>query len=253
MIPRRSQIAGMCAAEGEVSVEDLARRFGVTPMTIRRDLAALEAGGRLVRTHGGAVLARPGIIEFQFREQGLRHAAEKRAIAARVARHIEPGMTITLDTGTTALEVAHAIAGKTPLTVLTSSLVIASALYARDGIELVLLGGTARKGSPDLSGWLTEQNLGHFRVDVAVVGADGADPDGVYTTDGAVARVSATMIANARKCILAMDHSKFERAAFVQFAKWRAFHAVVTDTAVPRHVRRWLAKTGPDVAYVQVR
>ena len=106
-------------------------------------------------------------------------------------------MTVALDTGTT-LEVSNAIAGIENLTVLTSSLAIASTLYARDTINLVLLGGKARRGSPDLAGWLTEENLKHFRVDVTMVGADGADRDGLYTNDESIARVTQAMIAGGR-------------------------------------------------------
>lgn len=249
MNARQQEILRTLTRAGEVSVADLAKRLHVTTMTIRRDLDALERGGNLIRTHGGAVLSSAGIIEFTFLRKGEEHNAEKRAIASIIAGMASPGMTLTLDTGTTCLEVARAVAGIDRLTVLTSSLAIASALYARDNIELVLLGGKARRGNPDLSGWLTEENLRRFRVDMAVLGADGADRDGVYTTDEAVARVSRGMMACAGLSILAADHSKFGKSTFLKYAEWPDFRHVVTDAALPDDARRWLERSGPKITY----
>jgi len=250
---RRAQILDCLAVDGEVSVQALADRFGVSVMTIRRDLVLLEHEGELTRTHGGAVLSKAGVIEFAFKEKEKHYAAEKKAIASEAAVLIRPGMTITLDTGTTALELARSIVGIKNLTVLTSSLAIASALYAFDTIELVLLGGSVRKGNPDLTGWLTEENLKQFRVDLAVIGADGVDREGVYTTDMNIARVSQTMIAGAKRTVLVVDHSKFEQSNFVKFAAWNDIHFVVTDRGVPLGVRKWLNKATQNVIYAKTR
>ncbi len=242
MNQRQMEILEILQRDGKASVRALARRFRVNAMTIRRDLAALEETGRVARTHGGAMLARTGVVEFAFAEKARRNIEQKRAIAAEIARLVPPGSTVSLDTGTTTLEIARAIAGIPGLTVLTSSLAIASALYARENVNLVLLGGTVRKNSPDLSGPLTEENLRRFRVSLAILGADGASPDGAFTLDESVARVSRAMIAGAEKTILALDSSKFAAAAFVKFAEWSEIGAVVTDAGAPPSVRGWLEK-----------
>ena len=122
-------------------------------------------------------------VEFAFLDRTQERTAEKQAIARYLATVIQPGMTVVLDTGTTTLEVARAIAGIPRLRVLTSSLAIASALYAYDNIELVLLGGTVRHHSPDLSGPLTEENMRQFHTEVAILGADAVTPDGLYTSE----------------------------------------------------------------------
>ena len=252
MTTRQMRILEQLSREGEVFVLELAKSLNVTTMTIRRDLDALEHDGALIRTHGGAVLAKAGIVEFSFKRKGEERSAEKQAMAREVAWFLDGGITVALDTGTTVSEVAHAISGGDNLTVLTSSLVIASSLYARDNIHLVLLGGKARRGSPDLTGWLTEENLTHFRVDVAVIGADGADQDGVFTDDESVARVTRAMIASAGMSVLALDHSKFERPAFLKYASWGDFDHVVTDSRAPRAVRTWLRRAAPQVVYAKV-
>ncbi len=238
MVPRHETIRDLLASGNEVTVRDLAEQLDVSVMTIRRDLAFLEEKGELLRTHGGAVIASPGVVEFSFRQQGECHAAEKSAIAREAAALVEPGMAICLDTGTTTLELSRFLAATPRLQVLTSSLPIASVLYARDNIDLVLLGGSARKGNPDLSGWLTEENVRRFHVDIAFAGADGVTDDGIYTTDLSIARVTQAMIANSREAVLLVDHSKFGQTAFVRYADWSSFSHVFTDDGLSRPLRK---------------
>jgi DeoR/GlpR family transcriptional regulator of sugar metabolism len=251
--PRLQDILDHLSQHGEASVRELSELFGVSEMTVRRDLTALEREGHILRTHGGAVRSNEGIVEFAFRRRGRQYAAEKRAIATAAGDYVSPGMSLTLDTGTTTLEVAKRIATQTRLTVLTSSLAIAATLYAHEHIELILLGGRARRGNPDLSGWLTEENLKRFHVDLAVIGADGAGPAGVYTTDVDVSRVSQAVLSGARRTMLAADHSKFEQTAFVKFAEWDKIDVVVTDDQLPHETRGWLESAVGEVRYAPVR
>lgn len=242
MKQRQQTILDQLRRGQELTVEALAQEFHVSPITIRRDLDALAADGPITRTHGGAVLSRAGVIEFAFLNRAQDHQAQKQALARRVAEVVQPGMTVVLDTGTTTLEVARAIAGTPDLRVLTSSLAIASALQAQDNLDLVLLGGSVRHQSPDLSGPLTEDNLRLFRPDLAILGADAVDRDGAYTSDLGVAGISRAMIAVARESWLVVDSSKFTRRAFVQFADWGQIAHLVTDTALSDEDRQWVSE-----------
>lgn len=248
---RHQEIVNLVSKNGEVSVAKLARRFRVSEMTVRRDLAQLYRSGRLRRTHGGAISSRAGVAEFLFQQKRNLHAAQKRAIGRKVATLIQPGMTVCLDTGTTTLEVARAIADIENLTVLTTSLVIASELHTRANVDLILLGGNVRRNSPDLTGPLAEDNLSRFRVDIAVVGADAATPEGVFTTDIGVANLTRAIANNARTVILATDSSKFGKTAFAQYASFKEIDYVVTDTACPRAMRNWLRKKACKVIYAK--
>lgn len=249
---RQEQILGMVALNGEVSVDTLAEKFGVSVMTIRRDLACLSRAGLLNRMHGGAVSSRAGVIEFSFRERGERNAAQKRAIAHVVADMITPVTTVLLDTGTTTLEVARAIKNTGPLTVLTTSLAIASVLHSSDSIEVVLLGGTVRKNNPDLAGGITEENLKRFRVHLAVLGADAVTPDGVFTTDEGISRISRAMADNSEAVVLAVDSSKFMQTAFMKAVPLDKVDKIVTDDGCLRDVRGWLEKKVTEVIYAKV-
>jgi DeoR/GlpR family transcriptional regulator of sugar metabolism len=242
MQPRHQAILDLLTTDAAVSVQQLATRLQVTPATIRRDFDALQAAGRLERTHGGAVLSRPGCIEFRMRSREQLMAAEKRAIAAAAARLVRPGMTLALDTGTTTLEVARAIAGTTDLRVLTSSLAVAAALHPHPGIRLVLLGGQARTDEPDLFGELTEENLKRFHVDLAFIGADRITPAGLHATDPDVVRVSRAMLLNADTSVLVADHTKFGSPAFYRFGTWEEIDTVITDAGLPAEVQKWLRR-----------
>ncbi|MBX7254853.1 MAG: DeoR/GlpR family DNA-binding transcription regulator [Candidatus Hydrogenedentes bacterium] len=248
---RHGQIVGHLNGKGEVTAQELAEKFSVSLASIRRDLQQLEQVGSITRTHGGAILSKPGIVEFAFQERGNTNAPEKRAIARAVAAMIEPGSSVALDSGTTTLEVAKAIAGIPGLTVLTSSLAIASVLYAHDELETVLLGGTARRGSPDLTGWLTAENLTRFHVDYAIVGADGVTPDGVFTIALDLASVCEGVMQAGTQRILVVDHSKIGRRSFCRYAAVKQFDRIITDTGVRASERKWLKKLANDVLYVK--
>ena len=239
---RAEKIAGLLGRREEVSVAELAETFGVTAMTIRRDLDALAREGRVTRTHGGAVLAAPAAATFEFEDRRRSRPAEKRAVARAAAKLIEPGMTVIIDTGTTTLELARLVGGIPDLTVVTSSLAIASALFAVPGIELTLLGGTVNRSSPDLSGTLTVENLKTLHADVALVGTDGADAKGFYTSSMSIAQVSRAIIGSADRRLLLADSSKFGAPAFVRIAGWEALDHVIVDDRLPTGQRRWLKK-----------
>jgi DeoR/GlpR family transcriptional regulator of sugar metabolism len=244
---RINKILEALAGREEVSVAELTERFQVTSMTIRRDLDILEQQGRITRTHGGTRLAAPSIVAFKFQKRRQSCLAEKRAIARAAAELVKPGMTVILDTGTTTLEVARALGGIPQLNVLTSSLAIASALLAYSNLELVLLGGTVSKNSPDLSGPLTEDNLAAFRADLAFIGADAVDARGLYTSSQQIARVSRAMIANARRTILVADSSKFGKTAFVRFTGWEKIDCLLVDDGLDKSTQQWVGKAVKDV------
>lgn len=249
---RQEGILDQVARDGRVVVEALAERFGVSGMTIRRDLAELAEAGKLNRVHGGALAARAGLVEFLFQERASAMAAEKKAIGRRVAEMVQPGMSVSLDTGTTTLEVARALVSKKNIRVLTTSLAIASVLHASEGVEVILLGGIVRKTSPDLWGPMTEENINKFRVQYAILGTDAVTPSGLYTTDVSISRISRALIDNARESVVVADSSKFFRTAFVQHGSLSEITRLVTDEGCPPNAREWLEKSVKEVVYVPV-
>jgi len=227
---RRVELARMLSAGRDVSTVEAADRLGVSEMTIRRDLRRLEEAGMAVRCYGGAVAAQRITFEFAFDRRRRRHGPEKRRIGAAAAATVQPGQTVVLDTGTTTLEIARALAPRdVPCRVVTSSLVVAGELWARRGIELLLLGGRVREPSPDLVGPATEVMLERLTGDVAFLGSDGIDPArGGFAEDIEAARVAERMAAGARRVVVVADHSKLGGAGRARYVTIEDIDEVIT-------------------------
>ncbi len=232
----------------EVSIDDLAGRFDVSGMTVRRDLGLLESRGDVIRTHGGAALAGRLTFEFSFREKQNRNSGAKSRIAERAAGYIADGQIVILDTGTTTLEIARRIVGRRDVTVITTSLAIVSVLQFAAGVRVVLLGGFLRGGSPDLHGPLTEQNVEMFRADLAFMGADAVDLDGnTYADDLQVVNLDRRMAANAARVIVVADSSKFGRTGMCRIFSSADYRLIISDAGIGSDVRKRLNKQGIQV------
>lgn len=245
---RQQQIRQRLADRPGVAVAGLARTFGVSEMTIRRDLAALEARAHVQRTHGGAMLSERMILEFDYRERRELNRAAKRAIAAAARKLVEPGQRLILDNGTTTLELASLLQDGEDLTVITPSLAVASELQHAAGVEVILLGGVIRRGSPDLTGPVTEHCLELFAADVAFQGADGIGPDGaIYNTDLRLARVDQMMRRVAKRCCVLADHTKIGATALARCGNLADVDVFITDDGAPAEALRRFGKLGPEI------
>src|SRR5579871_1318102 len=149
---RRRRICEFLRAEGRVTVEALAQRFGTSQVTIRADLSALEAAGALVRTHGGALLRDEEDEPLDVKQ--LQHHAEKVRIAQAAVAMISDGETLILDSGTTTAEIARALrkAQFRSINVITNALNVAALLMDVPSVRLIMLGGILRRESNSLSG-----------------------------------------------------------------------------------------------------
>jgi len=245
VIPRHSQILQSLRQKGHCSVEELCLKFAVSDMTIRRDLHAMENSGHVLRTHGGAALAERVAFEFGFLERSMAHRPAKRAIAAAAFAELGRAKTILVDSGTTTLALAENLRGCAGLTVITTSLPIASALQFSEGVDLILLGGLLRRQSPDLSGPLTESNLESLHADVAFIGADAIDRQGrAYNESLSVARMLEKMTAASDRFYIMADSSKFGKKSLASFGNKRQPAALITDSGLSPDLRRSLKAAG---------
>jgi DeoR/GlpR family transcriptional regulator of sugar metabolism len=231
------------ASDNEVFVSRLARQLSVSEMTIRRDIRVLESKGEVIRTHGGAALAKRLTFEFTFRNQQNNNQANKTAIGARAVKEVKDGDIIMLDTGTTTLEIARQLKTKKNITIITTSLAIVSELQFSPDIKVVLLGGYLRSGSPDMCGPLTEDNIKRFRADIAFVGADGVDAGGnTFTNSIEVANLSREMAKNSSKVIVVSDSSKVGKSSLVKMMSPGDYDLMITDKHIQSKLLRKLKK-----------
>lgn len=230
---RHQVILNLLDEHGSVTVNELVARFSVSEMTVRRDLDALERKALLRRVHGGAVSARGRSYEPPFLNRGAVHRAEKERIGQVAASLVTNGDSITLDVGTTTLEVARHLADKRNLTIVTPSFHIASLLAEQPGIRLILTGGILRPGELSLIGNLAERAFQDFYVDKLFLGIGGIDFEaGLSEFNLEDALVKKAMLRSAKEVIVVADAGKFGQVAFAAVAPLDAVDRIVTDESL---------------------
>lgn len=214
---RRHEILGLLTELGFVGTADLARRFGVSEVTIRGDIAALARDEPVERVHGGAVV-RParGGEEPTFEHAASTLAGQKRRIGDAAAALVEPGSAVAIDVGTTAVAVADALVRReelTGVTVITNSIAAALALEpAIPRITVIVSGGTLRPRQHSLVAPYAAETFGRFRADLAVIGCTGVDADhGVTNVNAAEAELKRVIAGIARRVVVVADASKLGR------------------------------------------
>ncbi len=225
---RRSAIADLLRDAGVVTVTELEARFGVSPMTARRDLAELERQGVARRTHGGAVLPSISGKEDSF-TQRVEVATEAKSRLAEVAvALLAPRETVFLDSSSTTYYVARRIVEiGLGVTVITNSLPVMEIIAASEtpNVKLVGVGGTLRPLTRSYVGpYAVHTVRGHF-ADRLFLSVKGVTREGVLTdADELEAEVKRTMIAQAEEPVLLLDDSKLG-------ARGQNAIAAVTDVA----------------------
>lgn len=234
---RRDRMAASVARRGFARVADLARELGVSEVTVRTDLAALEAEGRVTRVHGGAMPR--GLVaerESSLEQSRTRLTRAKRAIAAETAARVRSGESILLDVGSTTLAVAQALVDRPDLdevVIVTNGLAIALALEpAIPRFTVVVTGGTVRSLQHSLVNPLATTLLDDVRVDLAILGATGIEAvAGVTNVNLPEAEVKRRMVASAARRVLAADSSKVGQVHLGRVATLDELDELITDDA----------------------
>lgn len=208
-------------------VAELARRFGVSEMTVRRDLAHLAGEGKLIRVHGGAF---SDADEPPFAAIEVVRAEAKARIGRAAAALVSDGQTIIIDTGTTPLALARELHGRR-LTVITGNLAVIEELLPEPGIELILLGGTVRRNYRSVVGVFAEEILRQVSADIAFLGTSGVRRADLAVMDTTMVEVpiKRAMIASADRSVLLADAQKFSTAGTIRVCNAADLDGVVTD------------------------
>lgn len=207
-------------------VADLARSFGVSEMTVRRDLDALAREGHIERVRGGAVQMSG---EQSFDEIVVVRLDAKNRIGAAAAALVQDGQTVMLDIGTTTLQAARHLHGR-KITVVTTSMAVYEELAPDGDIELILPGGVLRRNYRSLVGVLAESALRQLRADVLFLGTSGIDAAlAIWDSTMVEVPIKRAMIAAAADVVLLADAEKFEMAGLVHVCDADAVDRIVTD------------------------
>jgi DeoR/GlpR family transcriptional regulator of sugar metabolism len=212
---RREEIAELLQTARAVTIGEIEERFGVSPMTARRDLGELERQGLARRTHGGAVLPGASGHEDSFSTRLATATGAKRALARAAAATIEDGESLFLDSSTTAYHLAQELVrGGRTITVVTNALPIAELIASsgRGTIDLVVAGGQLRRIAHSMVGPLAVDALRRHWTDRAFLSVKGIAPDGALTdADPLEAEVKHAMIERATRAAVMVEAAKLDR------------------------------------------
>ncbi len=230
---RHPEILDLARREGKVTVDGLARHFGVTLQTIRRDLRDLAEDGRLERVHGGAVLP-SGTVNIGYDERRRLNGAAKAAIARACAARIPEGCAIFLNIGTSTEAVAAALMHHRDLLVVTNNMNVANILAQNRASQVIVTGGALRQSDGGLIGDITTASIRQFKFDIGVIGCSAIDAEGdILDFDVQEVGVSRAILTRARRRILVADHSKLSRTAPARIASLSEIDLLFTDRPLP--------------------
>ncbi len=226
---RHAAIVEMARRVGQVTVEDLAGHFRVTPQTIRKDLNDLCGLGLLRRTHGGARLA-SGAHNVAYDDRRAIARDAKQAIGRRAAAEIPNDCALLINIGTTTEEVAKALHDHRGLLVITNNINVANTLRPYPAIEVIIASGVVRHADGGIVGDAAVEFIRRFKVDYAVIGSSAIDADGALLDyDFREVSVSRAILENARHVVLVADGTKFHRSAPVRIGSLDDIDTLVTD------------------------
>lgn len=250
---RIMQIMNMLKQSGEVEIGILCRMFNVTEMTIRRDLDDLAKDGKVIRTHGGAMLEDEDILlEAPFDRRIVSNSAKKEKIAKKALEYVTNGKTIFIDSGTTSYFMAKNISNSLHIVTFTNAINIASELISRSHISVVMIGGELVKNTLSCRGTIAEETLERFRVDIAFLGTNAISEDG----DMYIANMTETgfkkkiLNAAAKKYVLA-DSSKLNSVSLCKFGSVTDVDYIITDDGITKDQYDNLIRRGAHIITVE--
>jgi DeoR/GlpR family transcriptional regulator of sugar metabolism len=248
---RRAAILEMVMAAGSVKIEDLPDAFGVSLMTVHRDLDTLAGQGLIRKTRGVATAMPSTLSEASTEYRARQNVADKYAVANAALQMIEPGQSVILDDSTTGLHLVSQLASRQPLTVITNFQSALDQLLNQPGLNVIALGGQYYPWCRAYMGSLTIDALRSIRADVFIMSTS-AVTDGIcFHQHHDTVLVKRAMFESARTRIAYLDHSKFERRALHALGPLTDFDTVIVDSGTPEDHVRSLRLDGVNVVVAQ--
>lgn len=230
---RRDQVRQRVLAEGFARLDELARFFDVSLMTMHRDVDALEAEGWLIKIRGGATANPAALTEAGVRERESAMQAEKAAITEMAARLVTHGQTLFLDDSTTILGLVPYLVGRAPMTVATNFLPVITAIGGEvPQMEVHLLGGQYHARQQACFGRQTIDAASRLHADLVFMSTTALSDGKCLHRSEATTMVHQAFMANATRRVLLVDHAKFGRPAPHLLCSVSEFDIVITDDGI---------------------
>lgn len=233
-IERHESIINLLNERGNVTISELVKIFEVSSETIRKDLLLLEKENRLLRTHGGAVSKSKRRVFGTLAMRKNEYLSEKRELSETALNYIKDGDVISLDEGSTTVELAKLLVHKyNELTVVTHSLDVFNVLSDSGGIKTILCGGEFVKDENAFVGYLTTEAVSRIFVDKAFICPSAVSLDhGIFDflPESKFLDVQRAYMSNAEKIFILADSSKFEKKALLKLCDVDKSFTYITDS-----------------------
>lgn len=241
---RQQALQEFLSVKGYATIEELARRFDVTPQTVRKDINKLASAGSIQRFHGGAgVLSE--IRGLPSDERRISCPEEKRRVGNLLAEQIPDNVSLCINFGTTMEEVAWALLEHTKLRIVTNSLNVAAICARNPSFEVMVACGIVRHQDNGIVGTSVEQFIKEFRVDYGILGGIGIDELGnLLDKDYREVVMARTVIKCSRRVFLVSDSTTFGQTAMVRIAHLSDIHAVFTCGPLDAHWESLIREAG---------
>jgi DeoR/GlpR family transcriptional regulator of sugar metabolism len=228
---RRQRVLDLVSERGFVSLNDLTEAIPMSESTLRRDLDYWHQQGVLRRTHGGAMYVGDAGSFPALEERSTVQLDEKKAIARAAAARIQEGDTILLDGGTTTLEVARLLVGRS-LQVVTNSLPIAALFGSRPETDLVILGGYVYPRTGVALGPLTVRMMEDLHVQQAIMSVGGITARGFFNSNLLLVETERQMMRCADEVVVVADHTKIGRQALAFLCEPGSIDTLIVDAGL---------------------
>lgn len=249
-IERRRQIVTKLTADGKVIVSELAKAYGVTEETIRRDLDKLEQDGLASKTYGGAVSKHSSALDLPYNIREGVNVSEKQNIADKVAALISDGERLMIDSSSTALYIVKKLKEKKNLTIITNSVKILLEIADKSDWTVLSTGGMLKKGGLSLMGSSAEKMVNSYHVDTTIFSCKGVDTGlGVMDSNESDSLIKQAMTSSADRCILALDEEKFDKKSFVKVCDLINVDILVTNSAPSEKWAGYCEDNGIELVY----
>lgn len=251
---RRERLLKLLQADTFATVESLAARLRVSPLTVRRDLDALQAEGLVERLHGGARAARAmDAKEISFYTRRGAQVMEKQAIAKAAVELLERDEIILVDASTTGLYFARAIPNDMPLTLITYSACLPVELAGCPNLQVISTGGLLHRKSLCYIGEEAERALEPFHAGRAFLGAKGVDLK-AGCTDAFLPeiRLKAALVQRVKSFVLLADHTKLGNIGLAAYASLDQVSTLITDDGADQQMIDRIRERGVNVIVAPV-
>lgn len=228
---RREDIVSLIHLNGRVKVSELSERYGISEVSIRKDLEHLEMQGQLSRVHGGAVGVGKMYVGMDLAERYRTNSLSKKRLAREIAALIDDNDTIIMNSGTTLSYVIRALAGKRNITIVTNSVQNASEASLTSSFGVIMLGGEFESKYQFTYGESAEEQLSNYHASKCILSVDGISADSgltlFYSTEVSLVR---RMIESSKEVIVAADSTKIGRQAFAKVTNIESAGVIVTNS-----------------------